>query len=72
MVAAKIANLEQGVRTDLESSENLQKVLRAAAEKLNLSECTVNSLHSIRKIYRVVVGLESKAYERFLCEEIFM
>jgi len=49
MVAAKLANLEQGARTEIEPSANLQKVSRAeAAEKLNVSERTVNAAKKVQ------------------------
>jgi hypothetical protein len=42
MVAAKLANMRQGERTDLEPSANWQKVsIRRAAEILNVSERSV-------------------------------
>lgn len=49
MVAAKLANMEQGERTDLQPSANLQKVSRAeAAELLNVSERTVNAASKVK------------------------
>lgn len=42
MVAANVANMRQGERTDVEPSANLQKVSQAeAAEMLNVSPRTV-------------------------------
>lgn len=49
MVAAKLANMAQGERTDLQPSANLQKVSRAeAAELLNVSERTVNAAAKVK------------------------
>jgi DNA modification methylase len=49
MVAAKIANMQQGARTDVQPSANLQKVRQSEAAKiLNVSERSVASAKSIR------------------------
>ncbi len=49
MVAAKLANMGQGERTDLQLSANLQKVSRAeAAELLSVSERTVNAAAKVK------------------------
>jgi hypothetical protein len=49
MVAAKIANMRQGERTDLQPSENSPKVSQAkAAEMLNISDF---SLKAAKKVY---------------------
>ena len=49
MIAAKIADMKSGTRTDLEPSANLQKVSRAeAAEKLNVSERSVNTAKKVQ------------------------
>jgi N6-adenosine-specific RNA methylase IME4 len=50
MVAAKLANMRQGERTDLEPSANLRKVDQAsAAALLNVSERSVTSAHAVRE-----------------------
>jgi len=50
MVAANIANMTQGSRTDREPSANLQEVSRAeAAKKLNVSERTVNTAKKVQE-----------------------
>ncbi|MBO6755449.1 MAG: hypothetical protein JJ902_03930 [Roseibium sp.] len=50
MVAAKLANMQQGARTDLEPSANLQEVSSAqAADMLNVSERTVNAAKSVQR-----------------------
>jgi hypothetical protein len=44
MVAAKLANMPSGYRTDLQPSENLPKVSQsAAAEMLNVSDRSIRS-----------------------------
>lgn len=49
IVAAKIANMRQGERTDKEPSANLQKVaMDAAAKQLNVSTRTVASAAKVR------------------------
>jgi hypothetical protein len=48
MVAAKLANMVQGQRTDIEPSANLQNVSRAeAASMLNVSERSVNTAKAV-------------------------
>jgi N6-adenosine-specific RNA methylase IME4 len=50
MIAAELANMRQGERTDLQPSANLQKVDRAsAATMLNVSERSVASAHAIHE-----------------------
>lgn len=50
MVAAKMANMEQGHRSDLQPSANLQKVSQEdAAKMLNVSTRTVASAAKVRK-----------------------
>lgn len=50
MVAAKLANMKQGDRTDIQPSANLQKVSRGeAAKMLNVSERTVNSAKKVQQ-----------------------
>lgn len=51
MVAAKIANMRQGERTDIEPSANLQKVTSSevAASKLNVSERSVASAKKVHQ-----------------------
>ena len=49
MVAAKLSNMTQGQRTDIQLSANLQKVSRAeAAELLSVSERTVNAAVKVK------------------------
>jgi hypothetical protein len=49
MVAARIANMRQGARTDLQPSANLPEVSRPqAAAMLNVSERTVRSVRTVR------------------------
>jgi hypothetical protein len=49
MVAAKLANMDQGERTDLEPSANLQKVSQTkAAELLNVSTRTVAAAAKVK------------------------
>lgn len=51
MVAAKLANMTQGQRTDLEPSANLQNVTRTdAAALLNVSTRTVAAAANVRLI----------------------
>lgn len=50
MVAAKLAKMEQGARTDLKPSANLQEVSRAqAAELLSVSERSVNTAKKVER-----------------------
>ncbi|ARJ65140.1 hypothetical protein WV31_05435 [Magnetospirillum sp. ME-1] len=49
-IAAKLANMQQGARTDLEPSANLQSTSRAdAAAMLNVSERSVNAAKKVQK-----------------------
>jgi N6-adenosine-specific RNA methylase IME4 len=49
MVAARLANMRQGARTDLQPSANLPEVSQAqAAKKLNVSERSVRSAVAVR------------------------
>jgi hypothetical protein len=63
MVAAKLANMERGTRTDLEHTANLQEVSRAqAAELLNVSERTVNTAKKVeRQAIPEVVAMVNEA-----------
>jgi hypothetical protein len=48
-ITAKIANMKQGERTDLEPSANLPKVAQdAAAQRLNVSSRSVRSATKVR------------------------
>jgi hypothetical protein len=51
MIAANLANMRQGERTDLKPSANLQKVAQvAAAKRLNVSVRTVASAAKVRSV----------------------
>jgi len=61
MVAARVANMRQGTRTDLEPCANLRKVSQPqAAEMLNVSE---RSVQHAAKIEREAIPEVTKAVE---------
>jgi hypothetical protein len=50
MIAAKLANMPSGTRTDLQPTANLQEVSRAEAAKMfNVSERTVNTAKKVEQ-----------------------